>query len=152
MTTGKQHAKLSQNCEQTESCEHVCLGVCQFRASGPKSEKNRRRIDFGLTRKTGKKSPKNRKNGSGPKSAFSQSRILANRVTISDFSSRPWRNLLPTWVIHMATRRPAHNTPRSTWTGGLFKKTIQEIHVDRRVVGWSAGCHVDHPCGWQISP
>ena len=30
---------------------------------------------------------------------------------ISDFSSRPWRNLPPTWAIHMATRRPAHNTP-----------------------------------------
>ena len=30
---------------------------------------------------------------------------------ISDFSSRPWRNLPPTWVIRMATRRPAHNMP-----------------------------------------
>ena len=20
--------------------------------------------------------------------------------------------------------------------------------MDRRVVGWSAGCHMDHPCGW----
>ena len=44
----------------------VCVpGIfCRFRASGPKSEKNRRKIDFGLTRKIGKKSPKNRKNGS----------------------------------------------------------------------------------------
>ena len=24
---------------------------------------------------------------------------------------------------------------------------MQEIHVDRRVVGWSAGRHVDRPCG-----
>ena len=24
--------------------------------------------------------------------------------------------------------------------------------MDRRVVGWSAGRHVDHPCGGQISP
>ena len=32
------------------------------------------------------------------------------------------------------------------------KKTIQEIHVDRRVVGWSADRHVDHPVGGQISP
>ena len=24
--------------------------------------------------------------------------------------------------------------------------------MDRRVVGWSAGRHVDHACGWQISP
>ena len=31
--------------------------------------------------------------------------------------------------------------------GAFFKKTIQEIHVDRRVVDWSAGCHVDHSCG-----
>ena len=35
---------------------------------------------------------------------------------------------------------------------GFLKKTIQEIHVDRRVVGWSAGRHVDRPCGGQISP
>ena len=54
---------------------------------------------------------------------------------------RPLRKLPPTWVIHTATHRPAHNTP---------------IHMDlvdrRRVVGWSAGRHVDHPCGWQLSP
>ena len=36
--------------------------------------------------------------------------------------------------------------------GALSKKTIHEAHVDQRVVGGSAGCHVDHPCGWQISP
>ena len=24
--------------------------------------------------------------------------------------------------------------------------------MDRRVVGWSAGRHVDHPCGGKISP
>ena len=29
---------------------------------------------------------------------------------------------------------------------------MQEIHVDRRVVGWSAGRHVDHPCGGQNLP
>ena len=30
---------------------------------------------------------------------------------------------------------------------------MQEIHVDQHVVGWSAGRHVDHPCGGgQISP
>ena len=27
-----------------------------------------------------------------------------------------------------------------------------QVHVDRRVVGWSAGRHADHACGWQISP
>ena len=31
-------------------------------------------------------------------------------AVVSDFS-RPWRNLPPTWAIHMATRRPGHNTP-----------------------------------------
>ena len=31
----------------------------------------------------------------------------------SDFSSRPWRNLPPTWVIRIVTRRPAHKR-RST--------------------------------------
>ena len=36
--------------------------------------------------------------------------------------------------------------------GAFLKRTTQEIHVDRRVVGWSAGRHVDHPCGEQISP
>ena len=36
---------------------------------------------------------------------------LLGRPTISDFSSRTWRNLPPIWVIHMAIRRPAHNTP-----------------------------------------
>ena len=36
--------------------------------------------------------------------------------------------------------------------GALLKKAIQEIHVDQRVVGWSAGRHVDRPCGWRISP
>ena len=40
---------------------------------------------------------------------------------ISDFSSRPWRNLPPTWVIH---RRPADQptTRRSTLTWGLIKE------------------------------
>ena len=45
---------------------------------------------------------------------------------------------------------PQHADPHRF--GAFLKKTIQEIHVDRRVVGWSAGRHVDHPCGGQISP
>ena len=45
---------------------------------------------------------------------------------------------------------PQHADPHGL--GAFLKKTIQEIHVDRRVVDWSAGRHVDHPCGWQISP
>ena len=43
---------------------------------------------------------------------------------------------------------PQHADPHGL--GAFLKKTTQEIHVDRRVVGWSAGRHVDHPCGWQI--
>ena len=33
-----------------------------------------------------------------------------------------------------------------------FSLNRQEIRVDRRVVGWSAGLHVDRPHGGQISP
>ena len=40
---------------------------------------------------------------------------------------------------------PQHADPHGL--GAFLKKTIQENHVDRRVVGWSAGRHVDHPCG-----
>ena len=47
----------------------------------------------------------------------------------------------------MASRRQAHNTPihMDLALGAFLKRTIQEIHVDRRVGGWSAGRHVDHP-------
>ena len=45
---------------------------------------------------------------------------------------------------------PQHADPHGL--GTFLEKTIQEIHADRRVVGWSAGRHVDHPCGGQISP
>ena len=45
---------------------------------------------------------------------------------------------------------PQHADPHGL--GAFLRRTIQEIHVDRRVVGWSAGRHVDHPCGGQISP
>ena len=33
-----------------------------------------------------------------------------------------------------------------------FSLERHQVHVDRRAVGWSAGRHVDHPCGGQISP
>ena len=45
---------------------------------------------------------------------------------------------------------PQHANPHGL--GAFLKKTIPEISVDRRVVGWSAGRHVDRACGWQISP
>ena len=40
---------------------------------------------------------------------------------------------------------PQHTDPHGR--GAFLKRTIQEIHVDQRVVGWSAGLHVDRPCG-----
>ena len=71
---------------------------------------------------------------------------------ISDFSSSPWQILPLTWVIHMATPQtsPQHADPYGflVW----FSLERHQVHVDRRVVGWSAGRHVDHPCGGQISP
>ena len=45
---------------------------------------------------------------------------------------------------------PQHADPHGL--GAQLRKTIQEIHVDRRVVGWSTGRHVDRPCGGQILP
>ena len=39
-----------------------------------------------------------------------------------------------------------------TYLGPFLKETVQEIHVDRRVVGWCTGRHVNCPCKWQISP
>ena len=58
----------------------------------------------------------------------------------------------PTRAIHMETRKPAHNTPIHMDFLYGFSLKRQEAHVDRRVVGWSAGRHVDRPCGGQISP
>ena len=45
---------------------------------------------------------------------------------------------------------PQHADPYGL--GAFLRKTMQEIHVDRHVVGWSAGRHVDRPCGGQILP
>ena len=45
---------------------------------------------------------------------------------------------------------PQHADPHGL--GAFLKRTIQELHVDPRVVGQSAGRHVDHPCEGQISP
>ena len=43
---------------------------------------------------------------------------------------------------------PQHTDPHGL---GAFQGERYK-NVDRRVVGWSAGRHVDHPCGGQISP
>ena len=71
----------------------------------------------------------------------------AQEEKISDFSSRPWRNLPPTWARKHGDPQtsPQHADPHGFLA--FLKRTTQEIHVDRRVVGWSAGLHVDRPCG-----
>ena len=51
----------------------------------------------------------------------------------------------------MATRRPAHNTPHPHEFLVWFSLKRPQAHVDRRVVGWCAGRHVDRPFGRQIS-
>ena len=45
---------------------------------------------------------------------------------------------------------PQHANPHGflVW----FSLKLQKVHVDRRAVTWSAGRHVDHPRGGQISP
>ena len=45
---------------------------------------------------------------------------------------------------------PQHADPHGFLVCFSFKR--HQIHVDQHVVGWSAGRHVDHPCGGQISP
>ena len=45
---------------------------------------------------------------------------------------------------------PQHADPHGFLVWFSFKR--HQIHVDWRIVGWSAGCHVDHPCGLQILP
>ena len=75
-------------------------------------------------------------------------KAVGPRTIVRGFSGRPWRNLPP----HMGD---PHGGPQTSphGLGAFSKKTIWEIHVDWHVVGWSAGRHVDHPCGGgQISP
>ena len=50
----------------------------------------------------------------------------------SDFSGRPWQNLPPIWVIHMATRRPAHNTPIHMSGGANYLPKFLPISFFRR--------------------
>ena len=45
---------------------------------------------------------------------------------------------------------PQHQDPHAFLVWFSLKR--RQVHVDRRVVGWRAGCDVDHPCGGQISP
>ena len=40
---------------------------------------------------------------------------------------------------------PQHADPHGSLV--WFSFTRHQVHVDRRVVGWSAGRHVDRPCG-----
>ena len=75
-----------------------------------------------------------------------------DRGLISDISSRPWRNFPPTSVIHMATRRPAHNTPIHMDLVPFERKPYKKSMWIGVLWAGLAGRHVDHPCGWQISP
>ena len=45
---------------------------------------------------------------------------------------------------------PQHADPHGFLVWLSIKR--HQVHVDRRVVGWSVGRHVAHPCGGQISP
>ena len=49
-----------------------------------------------------------------------KSNIIRSTGKASDFSRKPWRNLPPTWVIHMAARRPAHNAPIQMTCGSAW--------------------------------
>ena len=59
---------------------------------------------------------------------------------LSDFSSRPWQKSLGD-----PQTSPQHADPHEFLV--CFSLKRPQVHVDRRVVGWSAGRHVDHPCG-----
>ena len=50
--------------------------------------------------------------------------------------------------------RPADQptTRRSTWISCMVFLKKHQVPVDQCLVGWSAGGHVDHPCGGQLSP
>ena len=78
--------------------------------------------------------------------------VIFLKQNISDFSSKPWRNVPPTWLSHMATRRPAHNTPIHVDFLCGFCLKRQEIHVDRRVCGLVCGSPRGSPMWGQISP
>ena len=51
----------------------------------------------------------------------------------------------PTWVIHMATHRPAHNTRRSTWIScmAFFKR----LNAKSMWIGVCCGLVCGSPCG-----
>ena len=80
-----------------------------------------------------------------PKISLDKGQFGNIRATFSDFSSKPWRNLAPNMGDPHGDPQtsPQHADPH----GLGLKESIQEIHVDQRVVGWSAGRHVNHPCG-----
>ena len=42
---------------------------------------------------------------------------------------------------------PQHADPHGFLVWFSLKRHQVQVHVDRRVVGWSVGRHMDHPCG-----
>ena len=79
-------------------------------------------------------------------------------VFLSGFSSRPWRNLPPTWAIHMETRRPAHNTlihmdflpfflepyKKSTWIGVLWAGLRVSMWIAHVGANFAMACRKSH--------
>ena len=69
-------------------------------------------------------------------------------ASISDFSSRQWRNLPPTWVIHIATRRPAHNTPiHLNFLYGLLPKGPKFMWIGVLWAGLRVAMRITHVGG-----
>ena len=54
----------------------------------------------------------------------------------------------------LANEFSANLRGQPNWTGPIANSSeirkAPKNYVDRHVVGWSAACHVDHPCGWQM--
>ena len=57
----------------------------------------------------------------------------------------------PTWVDPHGDPQtsPQHANPHGSLVWFSLKR--HQVHVDQRVVGWSAGRHADHPCRGQSS-
>ena len=77
-----------------------------------------------------------------------QGKPTKKQVFISDFSSRPWRKLPPTWVIHMVTRRPAQNTPiHMDFLYGYLKKGTKSVWIGVLWVGLPVAMWITHMGG-----
>ena len=80
----------------------------------------------------------------GPQGCFSCSGFP---LQISDFSSRPWRNLPRTWVIHMAARKPAYNTPIQDFLYGFLLKSTKSMWIGVLWAGLRVAMWITHVGG-----